>query len=182
MPFSKILIAIDDTPESTHAARYGFELAHAAKAEVALVYVVDKNKGVINADLGITPEESLYLLRQEAEKTIDLYTKMYDEAAGVNSNPEWERMHKLFHMSLLAGSPSRTLLQFCGQLHDRLNRYRSVAATGAPGPRDWKTEHDAIADAVIDRNAEMAVSLLLQHYNKTTDILRQTLAALKQPA
>jgi DNA-binding GntR family transcriptional regulator len=82
-------------------------------------------------------------------------------------------------VSLLAASPSRTLLQFCDQLHDRLNRYRSVAATGAPGPRDWKSEHDAIGEAVIDRNADLAVSLLLQHYNKTTEILRQTLAALK---
>jgi DNA-binding GntR family transcriptional regulator len=102
-----------------------------------------------------------------------------NDAEGTRSNPEWERMHKLFHMSLLAASPSRTLLQFCDQLHDRLNRYRSVAATGAPGPRDWKSEHDAIGEAVIDRNADLAVSLLLQHYNRTTEILRQTLAALK---
>jgi DNA-binding GntR family transcriptional regulator len=100
--------------------------------------------------------------------------RMIDEDAGVHSNPEWERMHRLFHMSLLAGGPSRTLLQFCGQLHDRLNRYRSVAATGRHEPRDWKGEHDAIAEAVIDRQPDLAVKLLIEHYSRTGKILHGT--------
>ncbi len=84
-------------------------------------------------------------------------------------------MHKLFHMALLAASPSRTILQFCDQLHDRINRYRSVAAIGVSGHRDWKTEHEAVADAAIDRDIERAVERLMQHYGRTTDILRATL-------
>ena len=87
-------------------------------------------------------------------------------------------MHKLFHMSLLSASPSKTLLQFCDQLHDRLNRYRSVAAVGAHAPRDWKAEHDLIAEAVLDRDADLAVSRLMQHYSRTTDILLETLTNL----
>lgn len=105
--------------------------------------------------------------------------RMIDEEAGVHSNPEWERMHKLFHMSLLAGSPSKTLLQFCDQLHDRLNRYRSVAATGLHEPRDWKAEHDAIAEVVIDRQADRAVALLIQHYSRTGKILHGTFEATR---
>jgi DNA-binding GntR family transcriptional regulator len=100
------------------------------------------------------------------------------DGQGTRSNPEWEHMHKLFHMSLLAASPSPTLLQFCDQLHDRLNRYRSVAATGAPGPRDWKSEHEAIAEAAIDRNADLAVERLLEHYARTGSILHGTLSTL----
>ena len=98
----------------------------------------------------------------------------------VRSNPEWERMHKLFHMTLLSASSSKTLLQFCDQLHDRLNRYRSVAAVGASAPRDWKSEHDAIAEAAIDRDADLAVSRLIEHYSRTTGILKQTLAEMGQ--
>ena len=104
--------------------------------------------------------------------------RTFENETGTHSNPEWERMHKLFHMSLLAASPSKTLLQFCDQLHDRLNRYRSVAAVGAHAPRDWKTEHDLIAEAVLDRNADLAVSRLMQHYSRTTDILMETLPGL----
>jgi DNA-binding GntR family transcriptional regulator len=98
----------------------------------------------------------------------------------VRSNPEWERMHKLFHMTLLSASSSKTLLQFCDQLHDRLNRYRSVAAVGASAPRDWKSEHDAIAEAAIARNADLAVSRLIEHYSRTTGILKRTLAEMDQ--
>src|SRR5262245_26382549 len=50
-----------------------------------------------------------------------------ESGGGVHSNPEWEKMHKLFHMTLLSASSSKALLQFCDQLHDRLNRYRSFA-------------------------------------------------------
>ena len=75
--------------------------------------------------------------------------------------------------------PLQALLQFCDQLHDRLNRYRSFAAIGASAPRDWKTEHDAIAEAAIDRDADLAVSRLIEHYSKTTGILKQTLAEMQ---
>lgn len=108
--------------------------------------------------------------------------RMVGDDQGTRSNPEWERMHKLFHMSLLAASPSRTLLQFCDQLHDRINRYRSVAAIGASGHRDWKTEHEALAEAVLDRDADAAVERLLQHYARTTSILRATLGGHPPPA
>jgi GntR family transcriptional regulator, carbon starvation induced regulator len=96
--------------------------------------------------------------------------------AGTHSNPEWERMHKTFHMTLLAGSPSPTLIQFCDQLHDRLNRYRSLAATGGQGlSRDWKTEHEGIAEAAINRDVEESIARLMQHYERTTEILRITI-------
>jgi DNA-binding GntR family transcriptional regulator len=96
----------------------------------------------------------------------------------VRSNPEWERTHKLFHMTLLSSAPSKTLLQFCDQLHDRLNRYRSFAAVGASAPRDWKSEHDLIAEAAIDHEADLAVSRLMDHYSRTTGILKKTLAEM----
>ena len=97
----------------------------------------------------------------------------------VHSNLDWERTHKNFHMTLLSASPSKTLLAFCDQLHDRLNRYRSFAAVGAAAPRDWKSEHEAIAEATIDRDADLAVSRLMDHYMRTTAILQNTLAAMR---
>jgi DNA-binding GntR family transcriptional regulator len=104
------------------------------------------------------------------------------EGEGTRSNPDWERMHKVFHMALLAGSRSPTLLQFCDQLHDRLNRYRSLAATGGEGlSRDWKSEHEAIAEAAINRDVGLSVERLMQHYERTTEILRATIRAAYEP-
>jgi nucleotide-binding universal stress UspA family protein len=41
MKISKILIAVDESKYSEHAAEYGFELAHLCKAEVGLVNIVE---------------------------------------------------------------------------------------------------------------------------------------------
>lgn len=78
MPYNKILIAVDDSAESLKAARCGFELAHCFKAAVGVLYVVNKDKEVVNADLGITPQESKFVLEMEARKTIEQCIKMFD--------------------------------------------------------------------------------------------------------
>jgi nucleotide-binding universal stress UspA family protein len=41
MKINKILIAVDESKYSEHAAEYGFELAHLAKAHVGLVNIVE---------------------------------------------------------------------------------------------------------------------------------------------
>jgi GntR family transcriptional regulator, carbon starvation induced regulator len=132
--------------------------------------------------------ESMALGDQSWEETIVLVhhrlrrlPRTIADERGARSNPDWERMHKRFHMSLLAASPSKTVLQFCDQLHDRINRYRSVAAVGSPGQRSWRDEHDAIAEAVINRDVEQAVGVLMQHYARTSQILQATLASRSAP-
>ncbi|HVU55012.1 MAG TPA: universal stress protein [Puia sp.] len=74
----RILIAIDDSAYSMKAAKTGFELAHHLQASIAVLYVIDKGKEAVNADLGVTIEGSRSQLRAEAERTIDQYIRMYD--------------------------------------------------------------------------------------------------------
>jgi len=78
MAFKRILIAVDDSPEAMKAARCGFELAYNLKAAVGILYVVNKNREITSADLGITLEESKRSLRDEANKTIEQHIRMYD--------------------------------------------------------------------------------------------------------
>jgi len=78
MTYKKILVAIDNSSYSMKAAKVGFSLAHTLKATVGLLYVVDKSKEVINADLGITPQQSQTVLLNEASKTIEQYIRLYD--------------------------------------------------------------------------------------------------------
>lgn len=76
--YKRILIAIDNNAYSMKAAEVGFSLAHELKAAIGLLYVVNKSKEVVNADLGITPEQSRMLLLNEAEKTIEQYIRLYN--------------------------------------------------------------------------------------------------------
>jgi nucleotide-binding universal stress UspA family protein len=79
MDYHKILIAIDDSAYSMKAAKAGFALAHSLKAEIGLIYVIDRSKEAVSADLGITAEQSKAVMLEEAENTIRQFIKMYDE-------------------------------------------------------------------------------------------------------
>lgn len=78
MEYKKILIAVDSGSHSLNAARKGFELAHQLKATIGLIHAVDRNKEVINVELGITPEQSQTVLLKQAEENIEQLIKMYD--------------------------------------------------------------------------------------------------------
>jgi DNA-binding GntR family transcriptional regulator len=88
---------------------------------------------------------------------------------------EWERCHKSFHMALIAACGSSILLRLCNQFFDENNRYRSIARTGGSDSRDVGCEHEAITDAVLERDTDLAVSLLLEHYRRTGKMLQDAL-------
>jgi nucleotide-binding universal stress UspA family protein len=83
MQYKRILIAVDDSAYAMKAARAGFALAKPLNAAVAVVYVINKSKEVVSADLGITPEQSKTLLLQEADKTIQQFIDLYNENSEV---------------------------------------------------------------------------------------------------
>jgi DNA-binding GntR family transcriptional regulator len=91
-------------------------------------------------------------------------------ADGYEENPEWERLHRAFHMSLLEGCGSALLLGFCEQLYDQAYRYRQLAARKAYKRRNELDEHRAIFDAVMGANLEEAKRLMAEHYRRTAGI------------
>lgn len=86
-------------------------------------------------------------------------------------NEEWEQQHKDFHMSLISGCGSAILLRFCNQLYDQNIRYRHLTGPKAYPTRDIAAEHKALSDAVLDRNEDLAVRLLTEHYEATSGFL-----------
>lgn len=88
MAYSKILIAVDSSEYSMKAAKKGFELAHQVNAKVALLYVVDSSKALGNIDAGISAEQSLLVLKKEAEQTLDELAVMYDGDTVMKFMPE----------------------------------------------------------------------------------------------
>jgi DNA-binding GntR family transcriptional regulator len=93
-----------------------------------------------------------------------------------NGKPEslhnWERWHSEFHAAIISACRSKYLIRFCAQLYDAGNRYRYLARL-APGFREGAyEEHKRISDAVLARDADLAVSLLIDHFRRTGDLLR----------
>jgi DNA-binding GntR family transcriptional regulator len=92
-------------------------------------------------------------------------------------NEEWEKAHRIFHASLLSACRSQWLLAFCEQLFDAAERYRHVSRISGQSEQR-QDEHKQIAEATIARNAGLAVKLLIQHFQATTERARRKLEAL----
>jgi GntR family transcriptional regulator, carbon starvation induced regulator len=86
-------------------------------------------------------------------------------------NEDWAQAHGRFHASLVAACDSPWLLRIREILYAQSERYRQISVPLDRKKRDVGAEHQAIADAVIARDAETAKRLLGEHMSKTTRIL-----------
>lgn len=64
MSFKRILIPVDGSPQSVHAAQTGLELAQALGAEIATVYVVEPPVPY-TGEIGIPPDELLEVAERD---------------------------------------------------------------------------------------------------------------------
>jgi nucleotide-binding universal stress UspA family protein len=88
MSYSKILIAVDSSEYSIKAAQNGFQLAEQLGATVALLFVVDTSKAVANIDTGVYPEQALFLLKKEAEQTLNKLAAMHNGKEVIKFMPQ----------------------------------------------------------------------------------------------
>lgn len=89
-------------------------------------------------------------------------------------NPDWEVLHRAFHLALIGACGSRWLISYCEQLNDLADRYRQLAIRVTYPRRNELDEHQAIMDAAVNRNADGAVEVLMDHYRRTADIIRDS--------
>ena len=86
-------------------------------------------------------------------------------------SPEHERKHKEFHNALLSACDSKILLDFCDQLRERALRYRNLSAVVEYREGNENNEHKSIVEAILNRDADTAVKLLISHYQITAQIV-----------
>jgi DNA-binding GntR family transcriptional regulator len=98
-----------------------------------------------------------------------------DENGTFVANEDWEARHKAFHMALISSCGSSILLRMCDQLYDQNIRYRILSGGSAYPGRNVGEEHAAIMQATLDRDADLAVSKMIEHYNKTGAFLTKRL-------
>lgn len=81
------------------------------------------------------------------------------------------RAHRSFHLALLSRCANGQLLRLCTQLHDHTQRYQATAM-GNRARGNTAREHEALRDAVLARNAELATEVLVHHLSATLAALR----------
>lgn len=86
---------------------------------------------------------------------------------------DWLAAHWRFHAALLAGSGSPMLEKITDNLRDQSELYRvwSWSFVNESRARDLSAEHQAIASATLERDADTAVVLLAEHMWRTSTAL-----------
>lgn len=112
--------------------------------------------------------------------SLHLLVKLVSDDVSPTKTPEWPARHRRFHSSLVAACRSPWLLHFRATLFDQAERYRSLGRIYRRSPRDVATEHKALADAVLARNAGLACELAEHHIRSTVENVVSNVPGLKR--
>lgn len=85
--------------------------------------------------------------------------------------PDFDRLHKAFHTSLLAGCASKRLLAAHSDLYDQAYRYRQVMMRSFEDGMKFVAAHQDLADLVLARDVGKAQAVLEAHLHSTLDIV-----------
>lgn len=83
----------------------------------------------------------------------------------------WEAANAEFHAALVSACGSSWLLKIRSGLHDLCERYRRASIYLKMGARDLKSEHAAIAEAALARDAARTCALTEDHFALTAAAL-----------
>jgi GntR family carbon starvation induced transcriptional regulator len=97
--------------------------------------------------------------------------------ATTDRNPEWERAHREFHLSLVSGCGSNWIVGICDKLFDASERYRHWARRAGVVRSTAEEEHRAIMEAVVKRDSAAAIALLNAHFQRTAELVERVVAA-----
>lgn len=79
---------------------------------------------------------------------------------------EWEQRHGDFHIAILSGSNSPVLLDLYVDIYEQIKRYRHIWLSklrDSDSRYNDEGEHEALMKAVLDRDIELAQTILNNH-------------------
>jgi nucleotide-binding universal stress UspA family protein len=152
MIITKVLIAIDDSRFSEHAAEYGFDIARAYQAEVGLVHILEpiifppaSPEGITGMPIEVAGVDDMELIKaqqESSENIIDRTIQKFGEGLQVTQFTEYGstadsivNCGKEFHADLIVlGTHSRKGLDrlFMGSVAEHVVRHSDVPVLVVP--------------------------------------------------
>ncbi|WP_130835770.1 GntR family transcriptional regulator [[Erwinia] mediterraneensis] len=91
-------------------------------------------------------------------------------------NPEWHSRHEDFNFTMMENCGSKWLFLMIKQLAEAYLIYQRVLLPVVPDQGERNTDHNELLQAILDSDAERAVSILAEHLNQTRDIMLNVLS------
>ena len=86
-------------------------------------------------------------------------------------NEQWVEVHADFHRALVSGCPNQWLMRMHDMLYQQSERYRQLSAPLVMVERDVLSEHQAIVNAVLNRDTQTAQEYMVEHLHATARLL-----------
>lgn len=84
---------------------------------------------------------------------------------------DWTDTHADFHRALVSGCQNVWLLRMHEMLYTQSERYRQLSVPADATGRDVGAEHQALVNAVLNRDVECSQNLVADHMQRTATIL-----------
>lgn len=145
----------------TLESQRGFRVASMSREDLADVAAMRRYIEIYALGLSIErgSREWRARVRDSLGAFVDIAARVGDRRS---INDEWQDIHRTFHFALIGDCGSSILLDFCGRIYDRFDRYRRTvpsqshfAATAG--------DHKALAQLALAGRREEAQALLARH-------------------
>ncbi|MDX5356599.1 MAG: FCD domain-containing protein [Rhodobacterales bacterium] len=147
--------------------RRGFRVSEISRADLADLTALRAVIEIEGARLSFETGDDTW----EAEILASLHRlRNYVRRAGIaalEGNPDYDALHKGFHMALIGGCGSPRLLDTASTLYDQAYRYRRLMMRKLDDPEGLIRRHEELAEVALARDLPRAALLLRAHLETT---------------
>ena len=147
--------------------RRGFRVSEISRADLADLTALRAVIEIEGARLSFETGDDTW----EAEILASLHRlRNYVRRAGIaalEGNPDYDALHKGFHMALIGGCGSPRLLDTASTLYDQAYRYRRLMMRKLDDPEGLIRRHEELAEVALARDLPRAAPLLRAHLETT---------------
>lgn len=147
--------------------RRGFRVSEISRADLADLTALRAVIEIEGARLSFEKGDDAW----EAEILATLHRmRNYIRRAGIatlEGNPDYDALHKAFHIALIAGCGSPRLLETASTLYDQAYRYRRLMMRKLVDPDGLIQHHEELAEVALQRDHPRAAVLIRAHLETT---------------
>lgn len=147
--------------------RRGFRVAEISQSDLADLTVLRAVIEIEGARLSFEKGDDAW----EAEILATLHRlRNYIRRAGIaalEGNPDYDALHKAFHIALIGGCGSPRLLETASSLYDQAYRYRRLMMSKLVDPDALILHHEELAEVALRRDLPRAAVLIRAHLETT---------------
>jgi DNA-binding GntR family transcriptional regulator len=122
--------------------------------------------------LGLSVERGGEPWRKEMQQALQDFLRIAARVGDQRAiSEEWQEIHRNFHFALIGACGSPILLEICGRIYDRFDRYRRLAIPTQSHMAGTAGDHKALTALALDGKREQAQALLKRHIEDIAEVV-----------